>query len=213
MSVVASAPVVADERSDRIAQLKGAAKVIGALAVVGALLGLVWEAWSPSGPAGAVLQQGIQADENEAFVGGDGRFALITVIVGLLAGVAAWQVRSLRGARGPYLALGLVVGAFVGAALTEWVGYLVRGNGNGFACTAASGHCIDHLPLTVHMHALLLAEAIAAILVYSLFVAFAVDDDLGRPDPGRRARGVPPSVWPEPDPQQTWGYRDGSGPA
>ncbi|HZZ97618.1 MAG TPA: hypothetical protein VFE19_11395 [Jatrophihabitantaceae bacterium] len=213
MSVVASQPAVADVRSDRIAQLNGSVKVIGVLAVVGALLGLVWQAWSPAGPAGAVLQQGIQADENEAFVGGDGRFALITVIVGLLAGVAAWQVRSLRGARGPFVALALVVGGFVGAALTEWVGYLVRGDGNGFACTAASGRCIDHLPLTVHMHALLLAEAIAAVLVYSLFVAFAVDDDLGRPDPGRRARGVPVSVWPEPDPQQTWGYRDSSGPA
>ena len=84
--------------------------------------------------------------------------------------------------------------------------------------TAASGHCIDHLPLTVHMHALLLAEAIAAVLVYSLFVAFAVDDDLGRPGsaaPRAPVHAVPsqPSVWPEPDPQQPWRYGDGAGPA
>ena len=44
------------------------------------------------------------------------------------------------------------------------------------------------MPLWVQMHGLLFLEATLAVLVYSLFVAFAVDDDLGRPDPVRAAR-------------------------
>ena len=171
--------------SDRVVQLRAAGYLIGILAVVGAVLGPIWEAWSPPGPAGAVLSQGIQADETEAFASGDGKFTVLLLIVGLAIGIVAFLVRPFRAARGPYVAIGLAVGGVVGAALTELVGYLIRGQGTHYHCTAASGTCIDHLPLTVHMHALLLVEAILAVLVYSLFVAFAVDDDLGRPDVAR----------------------------
>lgn len=205
------APSRAAVGSDRTAQLRAGGILIGVLAVVGAVLGPVWEAWSPPGPFGIVLTHGIQADESEAFVGGDGRFAMITVIVGLLAGALAWRLRPLRDVRGPYLALALAVGSVVGAALTELVGYLIRGDGTNFAC--AAGRCIDHLPLTVHMHALLFAEAIAALLVYTLCVAFAVSDDLGRPDAGSEPMPPPASVGPQPDPQQAWGHRDSPGPA
>jgi hypothetical protein len=213
MTVVDSPQPAAVVRPDRTVQLRASGQLIVALAVLGALLGFVWQAWAPPGPAGAVLAQGIQADETEAFVSGDGKFALMTLLVGLLAGIVAFLVRPLRGARGPYVALALAVGCFLGAALTEWVAYLVRGTGNGFVCTAPSGRCISHLPLTVHMHALLLVEAILAVLVYSLFVAFAVDDDLGRPDPTRPVY-LPPeqSVGPQPAVQGAWGDGDGPGP-
>jgi hypothetical protein len=215
MTVVTTAP---DLRTERAIQLKAAAVLIGALAVLGAVLGPVWEAISPAGPAGAVLEHGIQADETEAFIGGDGRFTIIVLVVGLGAGLAAWYLPSFKRARGPYVALGLVIGAVAGAALTEWLGDLVRGPGNRFACNSATGKCIDHLPLTVHMHALLLIEATVAALVYSLFVAFAVADDLGRPDPARASRAAgqhppQPSVGTEGDLQQPWRHGDAAGPA
>jgi hypothetical protein len=239
MTVVTSPPAEPDlRRTERATQLKAAGLLIGALAVVGAILGPVWEAISPDGPAGAILKQGIQADETEAFVGGDGRFTIIALIVGLLAGVAAWYVPVFKRSRGPYVALGLAIGAVVGSGLTEWIGYLIRGQGNAFACNSATGRCIDHLPLTVHMHAVLLIEATIAALLYSLFVAFAVADDLGRPDPGRDAppRGYtappafepaagawapparsgyppPPSVGTQSDLQQPGRYGDAAGPA
>jgi uncharacterized membrane protein YeaQ/YmgE (transglycosylase-associated protein family) len=240
MTVVTTAPAEPAVRSERAVQLTAAGVLIGTLAVLGAVLGPVWEALSPAGPAGAVLTQGIQADETEAFIGGDGRFTIIALIVGLVAGLAAWYVPLFKRARGPYVAIGLVIGAVVGSALTEWLGYLVRGTGNSFACNSATQKCIDHLPLTVHMHALLLIEATVAALVYSLFVAFAVADDLGRPDPGRTSRAsggytappvaepvaaawpppapvgypaAPPSVGTEGDLQQPWRHGDAAGPA
>ena len=181
----------AAQRSDRAVQLRAAAYLIGILAVVGIVLGPIWEVWSPPGPAGAVLSQGIQADETEAFASGDGKFIVLMLLVGLIIGIVAFLVRPFRAARGPYVALGLAIGGVVGAALTELLGYVIRGQGTHYRCTASSGTCIDHLPLTVHMHAALLVEAILAVLVYSLFVAFAVDDDLGRPDAAREAAEQP----------------------
>lgn len=192
-----------DARADRLLQLRAAGLVLAVLAVLGVVLGPVWELWSPPGPAGAVLPQGIQADETEAFVAGDGRFTLIVLIVGVLAAVAAWYLPALRRARGPYVALALAVGGVAGAALTEYVGYLIRGQGSHFACDSATGRCIDHLPLTVHMHALLLVEAVVATLGYSLFTAFAVADDLGRPDPAQRPWPAGGTGWdsiPQPGP-------------
>jgi hypothetical protein len=201
MTDVVSAPAQPDVRSDRQVQLKAAGLLVAVLVVVGVVLGPIWAAWSPAGPAGAVLKHGIQADETEAFIGGDGRFALMVLIVGLIAGVATWYVKPLKATRGPYVAIGLAVGGAAGAAATEWVGYLVRGQGSSFDCNSDTGKCITHLPLSVHMHALLLLEAIAAMLVYSLFVAFAVADDLGRPDPNRSTPPVlPPTGWAEQPP-------------
>lgn len=177
--------------SDRAVQLRAAAYLIGILAVVGAVLGPIWEVWSPPGPAGAVLSQGVQADETEAFASGDGKFTVLMIIIGVAIGIVAFLVRPFRSARGPYVAVALAIGGVIGAALTELVGYLIRGQGTHYHCAAASGTCIDHLPLTVHMHGALLVEAVLAVLVYSLFVAFAVDDDLGRRDAVRESTDEP----------------------
>jgi hypothetical protein len=183
---------VADERSR---QLRAAGLVAGALAVLGALLGPIWEAWSPPGPIGIQLSEGIQPDETEAWVAGDGRFAVIAIVVGLVAAVLAWYLPALRRARGPFLALGLAVGGVVGAMLTDLIGWAIRGDGSTYNCGA--GTCIDELQLTVHMHGLWFLQGFIAVLVYGLFVSFAAADDLGRPDPGRRQEhraGDPVSV-------------------
>lgn len=178
-----------DERvRDRTEQLKAAGVVVAVLAVVGAVLGLVWQAWSPPGPIGGILPAGIEADETEAFVAGDGRFTAIALAVGVVAGLLAWYLPALRNVRGPYVAVGLAVGGVAGSLLTLLVGWAVRGQGSTFTCGV--GTCIDHLPLTVHMHGLLFAQAFVAVLGYGLFVSFAADDDLGRPDPYTTGRAV-----------------------
>lgn len=175
--------------AERNAQARAAAFVVLVLAAGGALLGLVWTAWSPPGPFGVIYSGGTQPDETEAWAAADGRFAIIVGIVGLLAGVAAWLLRTVRG---PYLVLAIGAGGIAGAGLTAWVGHLVRGSAHTFTCgnDTVVARCTEHLPLTLHMTGLLYLQPALAILVYALLVAFAPQDDLGRPDPVRESVSV-----------------------
>jgi hypothetical protein len=98
-------------------------------------------------------------------------------------------------------AAALAVGGLVGSAVTEWVGHLLAGGRD----TGAVNTIVTHLPLSVHMRGLLMLEGAAAVLVYSLFAAFAQDDDLGRPEAG------PGSVGVGGQPDHPWGHGDGAG--
>ena len=181
----------------------------GAMLVVGVLVGVIWSAWSPAGPRGGILKAGIQADETESFVAGDGRFALLTGLVGVLAGIVAWYLRRHRGS---LVALALVAGGLGGSLVADGIGHLIRGSGSTYPCGTETGKCVEHLPLWVQMHGLLFLQAALAVLVYSLFVAFAVDDDLGRPDPVRASRRTG-SVGPQGGVEQPGRDGDGPGPA
>jgi hypothetical protein len=144
--------------------------------VLGTVLGVLWQWWSPPGPLGYVVAaHAIQPDETEAFIAADGRFAVICATVGLIAGIAAWSHKSTRG---PVTALALAVGGLLGAFLTALVGHLVAGGTD----DGTPRTILRELPLSVHMRGLLMLEAGVAVLVYSLFVSFAAADDLGRPD-------------------------------
>jgi hypothetical protein len=202
-TVEEATPAVAE--ADTLAAVKLAGLVTLALLAVGAVLGLVWQAWSPPGPLAAVQNGGIEADETEAWAASDARFALLVAVVGIVAGFTLWYVRA---ARGPAIAAALTVGGLGGAALTDWIGHLVRGPGHTYACGSDTGKCIEHLPLTVHMTALLLLEAMLAVLVYGLLVAFAAHDDLGRPDPVRQRLSVAARV----DAHDGWRDGDAAGP-
>jgi hypothetical protein len=157
------------------AALRGGAVVVVVLAATGALLGIVWQWWSPPGPAAFVLPgHAMQPDETEAFVAADGRYALLTAAVGLLAAGLVWRRRELRG---PVAAAALAAGGVAGALLTEVVGRALDGG----AASGAVGSVLPHLRIDVHTHALRLLEPLVAVLVYSLCVAFAAADDLGNP--------------------------------
>jgi hypothetical protein len=148
-----------------------------ALAVLGALLGVVWQWWSPPGPLGYVVApHAIQPDETEAFIAGDGRFAVICASAGLLAGLVTWLRRSTRG---PVTVLALGVGGLLGSYLTSAVGHALGGGTD----DGKTNTLIRHLPLSVHMRGLLLLEATVAVLVYGVCASFAAEDDLGRPEP------------------------------
>jgi hypothetical protein len=169
-----------------------------ALAVLGALLGVLWQWWSPPGPLGYVVApHAIQPDETESFIAGDGRFAVICASAGLVAGLVAWFRTSTRG---PVMALALGVGGLLGSYLTSVVGHaLAGGTGNGKANTL-----LQHLPLTVHMRGLFLLEATVAVLVYGVCASFAAEDDLGRPEPE-----VSVGVWDQME--HVRGHRDAAG--
>jgi hypothetical protein len=205
--------------------LRAAVLVAVALAVAGALLGLLWAAWSPPRPAAEVLGGGSFAvlDETESAIAGDGRFLILTVALGLVAALLAWFVLPAR--RGATLLLGLCVGVGVGGLLMELVGHLTGGGsftGRRYLLTDGTRREITlHLPLSLHEQGLLLVGPAVVALVYGLFVAFAVRDDLGRPDDVRdrlRAAAAPPQPFGDPRsvragdyPQYGGGYGDAPG--
>lgn len=196
------APGAAPRRTDHVF----AAVLAGALAVLGALLGLVWSAWSPPGPAARVVTPGVfVTDETESFVAGDGRFLALGTLVGLVAGFVAWRRVS---DRGPLVPLALAVGGTVGCLLMELVGHLTGGG----SFDGRANAFIARLPLSLHMPGLTFVEPAVACLLYGLMVAFTASDDLGRPDPVRdRLRPPAPepvSVGAGAHPQDGWGYRD-----
>jgi hypothetical protein len=195
-------PPVAPGGSPRRHELRLAGVVLGTLWVVGALLGLLWAALSPTQPPGRIYPTGILTTESEQWAATDGRYVIITAIVGLVAAIAAWLLRS---ARGPVLALALGAGTLGGAQLTWLIGRAWRGGPS----SGKVGALLHHLPLEVHMRGLYFVEAAVAMLVYGLCVAFAPDDDLGRPDDLRRRAS---SVRIGRQPQPAGGYGDGAGP-
>jgi hypothetical protein len=202
---------VTDEPRVRpVDDLKFAAYLTAGLTALGALLGLAWSAWSPPGPAATAFGGGkFEPSDTEAFIASDGRFLVLVAGVGLLAGgLAWWRARN----RGPFVVLGLGVGGLVGALLTELVGHLTGGGsftGKRYTFSDGSVHEVTlHMPLSLHAQGLLFIESAAAALVYGLFVAFAVRDDLGRPDPVRDSLVAAASVDAGDHPQDGGGHGD-----
>ena len=202
------------------AELVRAAVLVVVLAVVGALAGLVWAAWSPDGPRALVVSPGVYVpDETESFVAGDGRFLVIAAVLGVAAALVVWFRRPLRGVPA---ALALTVGGVAGSLLMLLTGHLSGGgDGTGRAIPDSTQRYSAQLPLTVHADGVLLVQAAVSALVFGLLVAFAVRDDLGRPDPVRDDLVRDPqrpdgpgfdSVAAGPHPQDGWGHRDAAGP-
>jgi hypothetical protein len=190
-------------RAPTRADLRFAALVVVVLAVLGAVLGLIWMAWSPAQPKAFVYAPGksFTYEESESWIATDGRFLVLTGGLGLVAAVLAWfRVRN----RGPLMLLALIVGGLGGAYLTRWVGYLT-GGGN---YTGKLDTIVTHLPVSLHIPGLVFVEPAIAALVYGMLVAFATHDDLGRPDP---LRDELVSVAPSDHPQYGWGDRDAAG--
>lgn len=145
-----------------------------ALAAIGAALGPLWAWWAPPRQPGYVIAPHLiqPVGESESFIAGDGRYAVLTLGVGLLAGAAAWSRRAVRG---PVVAVAVTLGAVAGGLLTELVGHVLGGGRDHGPVNTV----IPHLPLTVHVHALRVVEPLAAVLVYAICAAFAGPDDLG----------------------------------
>jgi hypothetical protein len=184
-------PVRPSWRRRRSRELRAAATIVTVLALAGVPLGLIWAWWSPPGPRALLFSGGqVQPEESEAFVAGDGRFAILVVVAGLLAGLVAWFAKAVRGT---IVLLALAAGGLVGAAVTVLVGSATGGG----TASGKVGTVVDELPLSLHATGLLFLEAAAAVFVYGLCVSFAAADDLGHPDPERWG-GPPPPPPPAP---------------
>jgi hypothetical protein len=199
---VTEPPSAADEGT--LADLRVAALLTVVLAVLGAVLGPLWAAWSGKQQRAFVIAPGklYPFDEVETMAGADGRYLVIVGVVGLLSAIAVWWTKGNN--RGPLVLIALGAGGLAGAALTWWTGYLTGGG----SYDGKTGTTISHLPVSLHMRGLVFVEPALATLLYGLFVAFAARDDLERADPVRERV----SVGAGDEPEHGWGNGDGSGP-
>ena len=157
------------------AELGYAARLVAALVVVGVIAGMIWRLWATTPTRGLVYyNSAIVPDETEGFISSDGRFAVITAVIGLAAGLLAWRAARYRG---PVTAAALALGGLAGAALTNLAGNLIGGG----STAGKLGTQLPRLPLKVHAWDLLFVEAALALLVYLLGTLFASADDLGNP--------------------------------
>lgn len=148
---------------------------IGGQIALGIVAGVVWLKTAP-GTVSYVLgdAQGrpyILPAENENWIAGDGRFAAFTVVAGLVAGVAWWWLRRLRGPSGIGV---LIIGSVAGALTARLVGEsLSHGHTTGPLRTAI------HPPLVLHASPVLLLWAFVALLVYTMIAGLSTDHTLG----------------------------------
>ena len=157
--------------------------LIAALAAVGVGAGVLWNAISPAAGGVVIGPSVVIPNENEGFIAGDGRFMIITAVIGLVAGAIAWGLRSYRG---PVAALALAIGGTLGATLTALVGHaLASGRTTGVLYSGV------RLRLTLQAHSLIALEGGLALLAYLIGTLFIAADDLGRPAGSVGAGGDP----------------------
>jgi hypothetical protein len=144
--------------------------------VIGVAIGLAWLAWSPTSVS-YLLDSGngtgiVVPAESEAQVAADGRYALLTVLAGLLFGLLAWRLRSNRG---PVTLVVLAVSSLVSSLLALAAGQLLSDGEHGTTLNTAF-----HPPLVLHATAAIFLQPLFAVLVYTVFVGLSGDQQLGR---------------------------------
>lgn len=166
--------------------------------IVGIGLGLIWLAWSPHSVAynldlGSGHGTIIPAGEGESLIAADGRFAVLTGIAGLVFGLAAWQLRDLRGR---FALVAIVTSSLVASVLAKFTGQLLSGGHKTAAINTAF-----RPQLTLHATSALFLQALLAGLIYTMFVGLSGDPHLGRPEPDPAvATEVPAALQAPPDP-------------
>lgn len=142
--------------------------------LAGVLAGLIWRVWAP--PTVSYLVEGgggsppfVVPQESESQIAGDGRFVLLTIALGVLFGLLAWWLRTIRG---PVVLAALAVGGVLSSLLARAAGEWFSGSPTREVNAAYTPELSLHsLPaLTVH--------AFFAVLVYTALVGLSADPDL-----------------------------------
>jgi hypothetical protein len=172
-----------------------ALSLVVALAGAGSLLALLWVQLAPR-LAFRVVEPGRALPvlpEGEEYVAADGRFVLLTLGAGVLAGLVGWLLRS---SRGPLVLVALAVGGLLGAVVTWRVGVWLE-PGYSPQDLQEVGRIV-YQPLELGALAALVVEPFAAVLVYLLGSGFAARSDLGRADALSSGSGSPAARRPAP---------------
>lgn len=173
------------EERDRLWAAAGT--IVVGLVVLGVLQGVVWAQVAPgqqakvyaNGAYGSLPTADYHPFTDLAI------FVLAGLAVGVVAAVAAWRV---RGIRGTTTLLALFVGASAGAAAAFAVGLLLA-SGVDPASIGATGHeSIVVAAPKLASPLVLLAEPLAAVAIYTFLAAWDSRPDLGRLRPTEEAR-------------------------
>ncbi|MFD0438881.1 AAA family ATPase [Streptomyces chartreusis] len=150
-------------------ELREAAIVTVVVALLGALLGVLWWRLAPSVPlVGDVVDDSwvvyFKDSEGEQAIGVDGTFTLLALAFGLVSAVAVFLWRR-RG--GVPLVIGLAVGAFLGSLLAWWLGVRLGPTGDVIAHAKEVGKGVAFsAPLKLEAKGALLAWPLAALIVH-----------------------------------------------
>jgi hypothetical protein len=164
---------------------------VAALALLGAALAFLWVQLAPR-LVFRVVQPGRAVPvvpEAEEYVAADGRFVLITLAAGIVAGLVWWL---LRGTRGPVVLAALALGGLLGAVVTWRLGLLLA-PGYSPADLQEVGRTVTE-PLTLRARAALVVEPVAAVVVYLLGAGFTAHNDLGVDPAAPEAPNAPEAV-------------------
>lgn len=117
-----------------------------------------------------------------------GMFALISLVIGIVLAVAAWQIRF---ARSWQLLVSAVLGAGAGSALALWLGPIMAGGE-----LPVNVHPVEHdvmvtMPPSISW-TLVAVTPVAVALIYTFMASWHSDPDLGRP--GKPGADVPDEV-------------------
>lgn len=156
--------------------------IVGALTVLGALAGVVWALLAPAVRVLVVAEDRgvVLTGENLHPFDAVAIFVGIGVVLGVLSAVVVWGMRRVRG---PGALAGLVIGSGLGAGAAALVGMGVAGLRFPDVHGPAVGTIVSQPPgLSTPM--VLVAQPLAAALIYLLVVALSPHDDLGVGDHG-----------------------------
>lgn len=155
--------------------VRTSAAVVLILGLVGAVAGVFWW-WIAPQPGYRIETDGLYflSAQPQQYIAADGWFAVMTVVIGLVAGAVVW----VRCARAPLAGLvGLAVGALVGAAAMATVGMLL---GRSDPYSGAVG-TLSQGPLEIRAWSVLLLEAGVAVAVWLILdVLVERTDELDR---------------------------------
>lgn len=174
------------------AEVRALAALVGGQVTAGAVVGLLWLAWSPRTTVFLVSGYGAGLtpipDESENQFAGDGRFLVLCLAVGFVAGALAWLL--VRGRRGVVPMIAIAAGGVLSSLVAAGVGYLFSSGSNSGAPDTAI-----HPPLSLHSPTMLIAESFIAVLVYVVLAGLDPQPSL------RDSPGI--SDWPYPIEQPT----------
>jgi hypothetical protein len=158
-----------------------AAVVALAAALVGVPMGAIWAALGPHASVVVTGEGAVIADHRqEAFIGADATFAGIAVVGGLVLGIAVYLWRRRRG---PWMAIGVAVGALAGSYLAAKVGHQIGLSAYQRMLAREPGGPPFDRPVTLAARGALFLQPLVAVIVYVLAAGWSRFADLGRVAP------------------------------